>query len=598
MSVGFDFGTTNSLVSFIAGNRAIPVLDADGLPFPSVVRYEGEKVVAGRAARAALDGAGVGIHGTTVRSPKFLLGEESVYVGGVDRNPIDIVHDVVRSVKAEALQSQHSRSLGGLTNAVVTIPVTMNGPRRAALRDAFRRSDIGIVQFVHEPLAALYGYVRGKADTGEPRRALNRRNVLVVDWGGGTLDITLCRVDDGAVTQLRNGGSDQIGGDRFDDAIRNEVMSRFLLKSGLSASLRPRPEASLRLRHDSERNKIALSSREVVTFYRPDFFLDDPSVLEYQLTRTELDEITRPLVAEGLSLIESLLESVNMGPGQISLCLVVGGMASMPAIRGRLNEMFGPQRVEIPKNSATLVSEGAAWIAHDQQRLRLAKPIELQLARGSFQTLLAAGTEMPVETEVKSTKTNFFCVDPSDGTAKFGLCTPLRISSDTQISDPRSPIGELNIRVDAAAKPFRERLELEVKIDDDLILEATATSSDVQDRSSLKFFNLEFGLHLPTADDGVGADPPPETPLPPPKFTGGLTPRANISSNTDFFLIPGEVLYKHHSELFGRGIPNANRATEEQIREHLYYRPCAMCGRRSSDKNCTCGQPSGASLAR
>jgi hypothetical protein len=62
--------------------------------------------------------------------------------------------------------------------------------------------------------------------------------------------------------------------------------------------------------------------------------------------------------------------------------LVAGGMAAMPSIRGRLHELFGPERVLVPDNSATRVSQGAAWIAHDSQRLVLAKQIELEMARG------------------------------------------------------------------------------------------------------------------------------------------------------------------------------------------------------------------------
>ena len=73
--MGFDFGTTNSLISVVAGDRAIDLLDETGLPFPSVVRYEGEAVVVGREAKQALDAAGLGVHGNTVRSPKFLLGQ-------------------------------------------------------------------------------------------------------------------------------------------------------------------------------------------------------------------------------------------------------------------------------------------------------------------------------------------------------------------------------------------------------------------------------------------------------------------------------------------------------------------------------------------
>ena len=99
MIVGFDFGTTNSLVSAVIGNRVIDVHDDEGRPHPSVVRYEGEEVIVGREAREALEEVGIGVHGNTVRSPKFLLGDEIVPVGGVDRSPIDIVADVIRHVR-------------------------------------------------------------------------------------------------------------------------------------------------------------------------------------------------------------------------------------------------------------------------------------------------------------------------------------------------------------------------------------------------------------------------------------------------------------------------------------------------------------------
>lgn len=588
MTVGFDFGTTNTLIAVVAGDRAISVLDEDGLPFPSVVRYEGEVVIAGRGAKEALDAAGLGIHGNTVRSPKFLLGEESVHVGGIERSPIDIVHDVVSCAKSQAMQSVQARLVGNVDHAVVTIPVTMNGPRRAALRDAFRRSDIGIIQFVHEPLAALYGYVRARRSAAEARRALNRRNVLVVDWGGGTLDLTLCRIDGGRVVQIRNGGSDEVGGDRFDEAIRNEVIRRFAEQAGLPPDAEIHPEAKLRLLHDSEMNKIALSERASVTFYRPEFFRSPSTTLEYRLRSEELDDIARPLVSAGLQEIESLLDSVNMAPSQISLCLVVGGMAAMPAIRSRLRELFGPQRVEIPDNSATLVAEGAAWIAHDSQRLRLAKPIELQLARGSFLTLVRAGTEMPAEGEVKSQQVHLFCTDPSDGLAKFQLCTPTRLSPDPQMSEPRTVVGSLVVGVDHRAPLFRERLELSIQIDDDLILRAAAKSSDMNDSDEAAFYDLEFGLDLPDLADHREDEAAPITDGAAPVDPGSLSVRANLSRDKDYSLVPGEVLYEHDRGLFARRSSHPHAATKEQIRERLYYQPCAVCGRSSSDPACRC----------
>jgi molecular chaperone DnaK (HSP70) len=583
--VGFDFGTTNSLISVVVGDRVIDVVDPDdGLPFPSVVRYEGSKTLVGREAKESLDSIGVGVHGNTVMSPKFLLGDQSVHVGGVERSPIDIVHDVVSHVKSEALRSPRASALEGVTQAVVTIPVNMTGPRRAALRDAFRRSDIGITQFVHEPLAALYGYFRSAPDMAAMQRQYNRRYLLVVDWGGGTLDLTLCRLDGGRITQIRNHGTDEVGGDRFDEAIRNGVIERFTKETGVGVDSDVHPDARTRLLHDAEMNKIALSTRSAVTFYRQGFFRDPDATLEYRLTREVMEEVTSDLVRTGVSGITHLLDGAGIGPSQIALCLVTGGMASMPIIRSRLNELFGPQRVEVPDNSATLIAQGAAWVAHDRQRLRLARTIEVELARSSYLPVLPADTEMPIEREVKRQTFHLYCVDPRDGTAKFQLCTPRRTGGHAQASDARDLLGTIVVDVDSKARPFREHLELELRVDDDMILHAAASSSDVGDRSETEFHDLEFGISLPGADTGEGSRLPFDEGSESQERRGELVVRSNLAKTTDNALVPGDLLHSYLPSYFRRDA----RPPQIQIEEWLYYQPCAVCGRRSSDLECKC----------
>ena len=584
MIAGFDFGTTNSLVSVVVGDRVINVFDEEGRPHPSVVRYEGEAVIVGREARQALEEVGLGVYGNTVKSPKFLLGQEAVSVGGVERSPIDIVADVIRHVRVESRRSRQRQVLGDLDRAVVTIPVSMNGPQRYALREAFADAGISVAQFVHEPLAALYGYLRGSNDSASLIRGLMRRYVLVVDWGGGTLDLTLCRVEPGRILQLRNGGTDQVGGDKFDQVIRDEVVTRFSVKNGIAGTDHPSREARLRLLQEAEQNKIELSERASVTFYRPSYFPESGITLEYPLSRQELEEITRPLVATGICEIEALLESVGMAPAQVSLCLVTGGMAAIPSIRSRLHELFGPERVLVPANSATLVAEGAAWIARDAQRLVLAKPVELEMARGSRLPILRAGTTMPGDGEVRRDRLHLYCTDPSDGVAKFPVVVPTELSEQPQASDPRTSLGMVSIEVDKTAPPLVERLELDVEMDDDLILSVSARSSQRQDQSGASYFDLEFGIGLPGSSALVPAD---VTDMDAAVPTGGLTVRANVADRKDQSLVPGDVLYKHHPHAFAR-LPGPGRATGEQLREHLYYQPCAVCKRAWGDPACRC----------
>lgn len=91
---GFDFGTTNSLISVIEGNKCISFTDDHALPHPSVICYDGDNVIVGRKARERLASAGLGVIGNVVRSPKTLLGKHSVHVDGVKRSPQKMVEDI------------------------------------------------------------------------------------------------------------------------------------------------------------------------------------------------------------------------------------------------------------------------------------------------------------------------------------------------------------------------------------------------------------------------------------------------------------------------------------------------------------------------
>lgn len=584
--VGFDFGTTNSLISLIQGGRAINFLDDQGLPVPSVVCYEGAQTIVGRAAKERLGEAGLGVKGNIVRSPKVLLGRDSAFIDGIERNPVDIVRDVVEYVASEARRSR-SRDLRAISDAVVTIPVTMEGRRRAALRDAFRLAGIRIVQFVHEPLAALYGFFRSQSDLAATLRHYDRKLMLVFDWGGGTLDLTLCRLMDGMLVQIRNDGTDEVGGDTFDEVIRTEIIQRVLKQRGLDDATRIHPDALTRLLHRCERAKIDLSERASVAVYVPAFFqgVADED-LDYRLTREELEEIVSPLLNKGLNRIATLLETADVSTAQIAGCLATGGMANMPAVRSRLHEWFGAQRVEISERSGTLIAEGAAWIAHDKAPLHLAKQIELLLARNAYLTLIRAGTTMPSEREVCQDQFHLYCADPRDGKAKFQLCSPVIPGARIVANDRRHPLENLVVEVDDKARPFQERLELDVQIDDNLILHAQARSLNKRGLDQKEVHDLEFGLALPAAShawksgrDAIGAADSTVR-----HQAGDLVLRSNIAVTRDPSLVPGELMYQHHRDYFDV----RRQPPKVQDEERLYYELCALCGRASNDPLCRC----------
>ena len=259
----------------------------------------------------------------------------------------------------------------------------------------------------------------------------------------------------------------------------------------------------------------------------------------------------------------------------------------MPAVKRRLHEWFGPERVEVPDSAATLIAEGAAWIAMDNTGLSLAKNIELQLARSSYLPIVKAGTKMPKEGDVNNDSFHLYCTDPRDGVAKFQICAPKRTGNTVLPGEPRTQLAIATVKVDKEARAFQERLELDVQIDDNLILKAHARSLNFMDEDRREVHNLEFGLRFPqgarspksnnnlneTAD--LQGDKP---------SLGALSVRSNISVRKDLSLVPGEFLFQYNPGYFDvrRNPP------EHQDQEKLYYQPCSMCGRASNDPACQC----------
>jgi molecular chaperone DnaK len=593
-TIGFDFGTTNSLISIVRGDTPISYLDPQQQPIPSIVSYEGMKVVAGREAKKRLDKAGLGVHGNTVRSPKMFLGDEAIHLDGMQKDPVDVVSDVVKHVLDVA--KRRNSALAKDANAVVTIPVDMDGIRRRRLREAFSRAGIQIEQFVHEPLAALYGLFR-RHDLADRLRRYDRKLVLVFDWGGGTLDLTLCRFDQGMVVQVLNDGTDLVGGDRFDETLRNRIVQRVMLDRGLDDSVAINPGAQSRLLEQCERAKIDLSSRERAQIYVPGFFNGtDDDDLEHSLDEPELRDITSPLLDQGFLRIARLLDAVGIGYEQVALCVATGGMSNMPVIKQRLNELFGPMRVEVPEGTATLISEGAAWIAHDGVGLHLAKNVDLSTARSAWLPLIKAGTAMPSRGRVFKDVFHLWCTDPRDGHAKFEIASPVKPGRSVQVADPRTTLAVLTVEVDSKAKAFAERLELDVSITDDLILQAEARSPNARSLDHCQIHNLEFGLVFPSddgdtqkrSDAGEGSAGTSRRG----EKRGALAVRPNVSTRRDLSLVPGEFLYTYDREYFDR----RSDPPQIQIDESTYYQACSLCGRASNDPLCRCATSPGGTV--
>jgi molecular chaperone DnaK (HSP70) len=523
-----------------------------------------------------------------VRSPKTLLGKGTkVHVGGVAREPMEIVAAILHFLRNDAKAQHPGREF---EHAIVTIPVNMMGRSRRELRDAALSAGLHIVQFVHEPLAALYGFMRSQADFRKQMDALEGQIALVFDWGGGTVDLTLCKFTRGTLVQIRNKGDDNVGGDRFDELLLRKLKDRHAVKHRIETWPGEMPGAEARLLWDCESAKIELSAKPSYPIYVANFLRAEgvERNLDLTLERKDLEDWTKDLVDAGFANIDTLLESAGVRESSISLCLATGGMVNMPAIRNRLDERFGRVRAPVILNGDRIIAEGAAWIAHDTIRVRLAKPFELRHADNTYVTILPENTVLPIENGFISETFGMYCVDPRDGYAKFEFARP-RWPDRKQAADPRDPYETLTLRVDPTASPLFERLDVNLQVDGDLIVTIAAQSQGRGDQQSVEIHNLEFGLGMPgeNAPDSSGREASADaSDLGPrramdqlkvsPRVLGEVRLRSNVTKRqTAWDLVPGEIIENYKPGYFLVG----NNPSHRQIDERLYYRPCALCGR-------------------
>jgi molecular chaperone DnaK len=597
---GIDFGTTNSIATAIVGDRSLPLVDlASHRPHPSVVWYRGVDTVVGRVARESMDLTETGAPPGFVRSPKMSLRREGpIFVDGRPIDPKDAVADVLRHIKTHATEAREGASGYDLNCAVMTIPVDFGGNERRALRTAASKAGIAVAKFVHEPVAALYAYLRSSENMTRELAALDGRSVLVFDWGGGTLDLTLCRIQGGSIMQVSSLGDNEIGGDKFDENLRNLLREKHA-KTHEIEDIRAleQPGMAAKLLHQCEIVKILLSNREedeADVIIRNYLNIEGSGQnLVATITREELERQSTKIVARGLAKIDEILETSSLTYQDIDLCLATGGMVNMPAIRDGLTERF-LGRVPNLENGDTIISEGAAWIAKDGLPITLSKPIEILIADtsgfGTYYPLVEAGCPLPIENEIQEfSNTRLFCTDPREGVAVVEIAKPMKLGRVAP-SDARVALCVTHVKMDKNAKPLLERINCHLQIDHDYIVKVVLKSTGQQDETVQEFHDLDFGLSLiKKSVDGDGNKDKkgklgdPARPIAVENSNLAQRPNVILSANGDpWRIIPGDLVYAYKPNYFD--VRNGN-ATSRQKDEYEFYVPCNRCKRTITQIN-------------
>ena len=332
--IGIDLGTSNSAAAIIQGGQPtlIPAAEgttAAGKAFPSVVAFskDGDLLVGEPARRQAVTNPD-----NTVIEAKRKIGTEFLYkIQGKEYKPQQISAFLLQKIKRDA----EAFTGDTINKAVITVPAYFDDNQRQATKDAGTIAGLDVVRIINEPTAAslAFGLDKNKEDM----------KILVFDFGGGTLDVTIMEMGGGVFEVMSTSGDTHLGGSDMDKSIIDFVVDEFRKKEGIDLS--NDSTAMTRIKEGSEKAKIELSTVMESEINLP-FIAQDSSGaknLEVKLTRAKLEDLVNPIVERCKSSVDKAIEDAKISTTDITKIVLVGGPTRMPIVRKFVTNAVGKE---------------------------------------------------------------------------------------------------------------------------------------------------------------------------------------------------------------------------------------------------------------
>ena len=331
-TIGIDVGTSNSAAAALIGGKATIIPSAEGTSlggkaFPSYVAFtkDGQMLVGEPAKRQAVSNP----EGTVIAIKRKMGSDYKVKVQGKEYTPQQITAFILQKIKRDAESFLGDK----VDKAVLTVPAYFNDNQRTATKDAGAIAGLEVVRIINEPTAAALAYGVDKTET--------EQKILVFDFGGGTLDVTLMEFSEGVFEVMSTSGDTELGGTDMDNALVDHVAEEFKTESGID--VRNDKMALQRLREACEKAKIELSNVLETDINLPFITADasGPKHLVTKLTRAKLEELVRPIVDKCKISVDQALKDAKITPPDISKIIFVGGPTRMPIVQNFISDYVG-----------------------------------------------------------------------------------------------------------------------------------------------------------------------------------------------------------------------------------------------------------------
>ncbi|MBK7314207.1 Fe-S protein assembly chaperone HscA [Candidatus Aalborgicola defluviihabitans] len=336
VAVGIDLGTTHSLVAAVRHGVAECLPDGEGrVILPSIVRYmDGGGRQIGFAAQEAV----VSDPHNTITSVKRFMGRSLADVTGIDKlpyrfadhpgmlglltvagekSPVEVSAEILATLRYRAEDTFNDDLYG----AVITVPAYFDDAQRQATKDAAQLAGLNVLRLINEPTAAAIAYGLDNASEGI---------YAIYDLGGGTFDISILRLTQGVFEVVSTGGDSALGGDDYDHALADWVLSQTGAEAVNAAD-------KAALKRAAQACKEALTATDSVAFHVD---LTRASI-HFDVTRFQFDQATAALTARTFSAVRKALRDARLSVQEVKGVVMVGGSTRMPQVQAAAAAYFG-----------------------------------------------------------------------------------------------------------------------------------------------------------------------------------------------------------------------------------------------------------------
>ena len=358
--IGIDLGTSNSAASVMIGGKPTIIQAAEGTSvggkaFPSYVAFTKDgQLLVGEPARRQMVSNPEG----TVMAAKRKMGTDFKFKAyDKQYTPQQISSFILQKIKRD------SEAYIGETvdKAVITVPAYFNDNQRQATKDSGEIAGLEVVRIINEPTAASLAYGLDKVNKD--------LKIMVFDFGGGTLDVTIMEMGGGVFQVKSTSGDTQLGGTDMDNSIVEYIIQEF--KNQSSSDVRNDKAAMMRIKEAAEKAKIELSNVMTTEINLPFLSYDSstgPKNLVLTLSRSKLEELLRPIVERCKAPMLQAIEDAKLKPADIEKIILIGGPTRMPIVRQFITNVMGkePERGIDPMEAVAMgAAIQAAIIAGD-----------------------------------------------------------------------------------------------------------------------------------------------------------------------------------------------------------------------------------------